>query len=139
MLRGSESQPGRPFQRPGLFSDDPRWVIEIQVAYLGTGLVLRASCFNRRTWVRSLLESRFFFVLITLLVLSAMEKLLLSLLYYGYLERRVYRSDDVQLGHLAEMETHNCQGDCQGEQPRAVEQCPEKEPPIVHPLDAADA
>jgi hypothetical protein len=41
----------------------------------------------------------------------------------------------VQLDHLAEMEAH----DGQREQPGTPEQRPEKEPPIVRALDAADA
>ena len=48
------------------------------------------------------------------------------------------RSVNMQLDYLAKMETHNSQRDSQGEQPGTAEQGPEKEPPIVGPLDAAD-
>ena len=44
----------------------------------------------------------------------------------------------MQGDHLAEMETHDGQCDCQGEQARPPEDGPEKEPPIVDALDTAE-
>jgi len=45
----------------------------------------------------------------------------------------------MQLGHLAEMVTHESQRDCQWEDPGTAEQGPEKEPPNVKTLDATQA
>jgi hypothetical protein len=47
-------------------------------------------------------------------------------------------STDMQLNHLAEMETQDGQRDGQREQPGSPEQGPEEESPIVDALGTAD-
>ena len=50
-----------------------------------------------------------------------------------------FKSDDMQLDHLAEMKAIDGKRDRQWKQARTAEQSPEKEPPVVYTFDAADS
>jgi hypothetical protein len=45
----------------------------------------------------------------------------------------------MQCGNLTEVKSNDRKGDCHGEQTWTIEQCPEKEPPILDALGSYDS